>query len=84
MIKLLLSECLFLLLLFLFLGYYISKFGIQYTIGVLFILIFLKNYKEEVSYGYVKIILHYIIPMFILGSILKMSTSHKNKSDYFL
>lgn len=77
MIKLLLSECLLLLLLFLFLGYYISKFGIQYIIGSLFIFNFLKNYKEDVSYGYVKTILHYMIPMFILGSIIKISTNHK-------
>lgn len=77
MIKLLLSECLLLLLLFLFLGYYISKFGIKYIIGALFILFFLKNYREDFSYGYFKTILHYMIPMFILGSILKMSTSHK-------
>lgn len=77
MIKLLLSECLFLLILFLFLGFYISKFGIQYSIGTLFILNFIKNYKEEGTYGYIKTILHYMIPMFILGSIIKISTNIK-------
>jgi hypothetical protein len=69
-IKILLSECLILILLSLVSGYFISKYGFSYIFLGLLILNFVKHFNEKFSYGYVTTILHFMIPLFILGGII--------------
>jgi hypothetical protein len=77
LIKLLLSECLILILLALASGYLISKYGFNYIILTLLILNFIKNFNQEFSYGYVTTIFHFMIPIFILGCFIRIYNDKK-------
>lgn len=71
-----LSECYMFILLSLILGYYISNYSKKYIILSVIILLIIKesSYLNTISYGYIKMILYFLIPVFIFGYTLGLYT----------